>query len=388
MSDVPLGAMLSGGLDSSLVVALMARNMSEPVKTFSVGSPRRARATSSPTPASSPSTFGTDHHELELSFATQTVDLAELVWHLDEPLADLSSLGFLALSELAAKHVTVALSGQGADELLGGYRKHRAAAIAGAWRRLPRPVGARRDRRLRHGPGGVQRRRRATLAAGDPADAAARDERPDRRRRAATSSYAARSPTSTAARRVQGDRPRPRERVQRRSAAGDALPRRAARARRRHAPLLRPRVDGAFARGARAVPRSRAGRVLRDDPFRSQGATPDDQASSPEGARGLIPDRVLDKKKIGFFSHTLEGWFTAQTGGARWRLPSRRGATVRRVPRSRLCRPAPARSSGWTTGDTAGYSSRSSCSKSGSRPISRARSQRRTPTRDAVTVAA
>ncbi len=76
------------------------------------------------------------------------VDLAELVWFLDEPLADLSSLGFLALSELAAEHVTVALSGQGADELLGGYLKHRAAAVCGYWNRLPRPAALRRTGRF------------------------------------------------------------------------------------------------------------------------------------------------------------------------------------------------------------------------------------------------
>ena len=145
MSDVPLGAMLSGGLDSSLIVALMARHMTEPVKTFSVGfaeagegneladarfvadalrhRPPRARALvrrrdGRPRPSSS--------------------------GILDEPLADLSSLGFLALSELAAQHVTVALSGQGADELLGGYRKHRAAALAGAWQRRAGAAAARR----------------------------------------------------------------------------------------------------------------------------------------------------------------------------------------------------------------------------------------------------
>lgn len=136
MSDVPLGAMLSGGLDSSLIVALMARHMNEPVKTFSIGFAEAGSANELADARLVARTFGSDHHELELSFADDSVDLAELVWHLDEPLADLSSLGFLALSELAAKHVTVALSGQGADELLGGYRKHRAAAIVGAWRRL------------------------------------------------------------------------------------------------------------------------------------------------------------------------------------------------------------------------------------------------------------
>ena len=59
------------------------------------------------------------------------------MWHLDEPVADLSSIGFLRLSELAAEHVTVALSGQGADELLGGYGAHRTASFADKWSRVP-----------------------------------------------------------------------------------------------------------------------------------------------------------------------------------------------------------------------------------------------------------
>jgi asparagine synthase (glutamine-hydrolysing) len=136
MSDVPLGAMLSGGLDSSLVVGLMARHSSEPVKTFSVGFAGIAEGNELAHARAVARHFATDHHELELSL-DDNVGLDDLVWHLDEPVADLSTLGFFALSRLASRHVTVALSGQGADELFGGYRKHRAAAIAGAWRRLP-----------------------------------------------------------------------------------------------------------------------------------------------------------------------------------------------------------------------------------------------------------
>ena len=173
MSDVPLGAMLSGGLDSSVVTALMARNMSAPVKTFSVGfreDPDSELADARVVAAA----VGADHHELELSLADEAVPLEELVWHLDEPLADLSALGFHALSRLAASHVTVALSGQGADELLGGYSVHRNAALAD---RVPTPlrraaaaVGAR-------GPG---RLRRAAEVLG-PADPAVRYLRQYRR---------------------------------------------------------------------------------------------------------------------------------------------------------------------------------------------------------------
>ncbi len=169
MSDVPLGAMLSGGIDSSLIVALMARHMSEPVKTFSVGFAEAGAENELEDARHVAEFFGTDHHELELSFANDTVDLEELVWHLDEPLADLSALGFLALSELASRHVTVALSGQGADELFGGYTKHRAAALAGAWRNLPGPIRTVGDRLAPHAPRRLRRAAR-TLAAPDAAE--------------------------------------------------------------------------------------------------------------------------------------------------------------------------------------------------------------------------
>ncbi len=143
MSDVPLGAMLSGGLDSSLIVGLMGRHMKEPGTRPSPLASREAGEQNELEDARLVAKyFGTDHHELELSFTEDTVDLEDLVWYLDEPLADLSSLGFLALCELAVKDVTVALSGQGADELFGGYRKHQAASLVGRWQRLPRPIRA------------------------------------------------------------------------------------------------------------------------------------------------------------------------------------------------------------------------------------------------------
>jgi len=140
MSDVPLGAMLSGGLDSSLIVALMARNTSGPVQTFSVGFAEAESANELEDARRVASIFGTEHHELELSLARQEVDLAELMWFQDEPIADLSQLGFDALSKLASESVTVALSGQGADELLGGYSRYRNAKIAAWLRRLPQPA--------------------------------------------------------------------------------------------------------------------------------------------------------------------------------------------------------------------------------------------------------
>jgi asparagine synthase (glutamine-hydrolysing) len=151
MSDVPLGAMLSGGLDSSLIVALMAKHMDQPVDTFAVGF--AGEDSELPDAALVADALGADHHALEVQLRTDPDELSRLIWHLDEPLADLSSLGFLALSRLAAEHVTVALSGQGADELFGGYRKHRVASLAESWTRMPRPLRAGGAAALRRGPG-------------------------------------------------------------------------------------------------------------------------------------------------------------------------------------------------------------------------------------------
>jgi len=168
MSDVPLGAMLSGGLDSSLIVALMARNMSEPVKTFSVGFTDAGTDNELADAELVANAFGAEHHALELSFAEQTIELDELAWWLDEPLADLSALGFLALSELASKHVTVALSGQGADEMLAGYSRYMRAAFVGHATRLPGPIRAGGEALLRRA-GGRYARFADAIAAPDPA---------------------------------------------------------------------------------------------------------------------------------------------------------------------------------------------------------------------------
>ena len=262
MSDVPLGAMLSGGLDSSLIVALMARNMSEPVKTFSVGFREAAEGNELADARLVANHYGTDHHELELSLHDQQLDLPQLVWHLDEPLADLSALGFLALSQLATQHVTVALSGQGADELLGGYPRHRNAWVTNAWSRLPRPARSAAIAAAEHGPA------RARRAAPCPrcADRGARyvaqqSQLDDDLRRDLVRGPLARltqSPERLVGHRAAGiDGERARQR---------ALPRRPARPRRRHAPLLRPRLHGPLPRSPRPLPRPPPRRTLRHHP--------------------------------------------------------------------------------------------------------------------------
>ena len=137
VSDVPLGVMLSGGLDSSLITALMAEVSDRPVQTFSVGFVEDASANELGEARHVAQRLGTDHHELETSALDHPGLLDDALRHLEEPIADLSCVGLLLLSRLARETVTVALSGQGADELLGGYRKHQVAHAADLLGRVP-----------------------------------------------------------------------------------------------------------------------------------------------------------------------------------------------------------------------------------------------------------
>jgi asparagine synthase (glutamine-hydrolysing) len=119
MSEVPLGAFLSGGLDSTLVVSSMARELDRPVITNSIGFQER-ETSELPLARAVAKHLGTDHHEFVVQPRAAEV-LPRIAWHFDEPVADSSALPTWYVCEMARRNVTVALSGDGGDEAFGGY---------------------------------------------------------------------------------------------------------------------------------------------------------------------------------------------------------------------------------------------------------------------------
>lgn len=121
-SDVPFGAFLSGGVDSSLVVAMMTRHLDHPVKTFSIGF-EDAAFDESEDARTVARHLGTEHHDLVVN--SDAVELLEnIAWYLDEPMADSSVIPTYLVSRLAAGHVKMVLTGDGGDEMFGGYTRY------------------------------------------------------------------------------------------------------------------------------------------------------------------------------------------------------------------------------------------------------------------------
>ena len=136
ISDVPFGAFLSGGIDSSAVVGLMSRHSTQPVKTFSVGFKESAYSELGYAKTISDQ-FKTDHHELYVAESELMQHLPALVRFRDAPVAEPSDIPIYLLSKEARKSVKMVLTGEGSDEFLGGYPKHVYERYAATYQRLP-----------------------------------------------------------------------------------------------------------------------------------------------------------------------------------------------------------------------------------------------------------
>ncbi len=139
MSDVPLGVFLSGGLDSSALVAMMRRHIPGRLQTFTIGYPdttfgelEYAKQVAD--------VFETDHQVLIIDDALKPDYVERALWHLDEPMTDLSSVPLFLVCEQAKKHVTVCLSGEGGDESYAGYDRFKASRLNRAFSVIPAPL--------------------------------------------------------------------------------------------------------------------------------------------------------------------------------------------------------------------------------------------------------
>ena len=178
IADVPLGAFLSGGIDSSIVVSEMASQASEPVKTFSIGFDHEEYS-ELPRARLIADQFHTDHTEFVVHPSAVEL-LPKMVRHYGEPYADSSAIPSFYLAELTRRQVTVALNGDGGDESFAGYLRHSANAMTGWIDHVPR--------RLRAGVGRARAARTPSRRATGGADVrdAVSDEPPPRMRRSAT----------------------------------------------------------------------------------------------------------------------------------------------------------------------------------------------------------
>ncbi len=151
ISEVPLGAFLSGGLDSSAVAASMALQSKAPVQTFSIGFEEAAYDESAHARRVA-KRIGADHHEETVRPDAMAL-LSKLAWHYDEPFADSSAIPTWQVSAHARRHVTVALTGDGGDEAFGGYPRYRANLAFERWKALPRWLRALPEALLKSLPG-------------------------------------------------------------------------------------------------------------------------------------------------------------------------------------------------------------------------------------------
>ena len=134
-SDVPFGAFLSGGIDSTIITGLMQQQSASKIHTFSIGF-TEAKFDERSYAREAAEKLGTDHHEFVVD-PSAVEALPKLIWHYDEPFADSSAIPTMSLSQLTRQHVTVALTGDGGDELFAGYDRYLAVDLASKIDRLP-----------------------------------------------------------------------------------------------------------------------------------------------------------------------------------------------------------------------------------------------------------
>lgn len=149
-SDVPFGAFLSGGVDSSTIVALMAEQLSEPVKTFSVGF---GAGDELPYAQLVADRYGCEHHTLHISAADFIQGAEQVLWHMDQPIADQATVATYMVSKLARRHVKMVLTGEGGDELFAGYARYGGERFSPWTRWLPAWAGSSLRAAARHLPG-------------------------------------------------------------------------------------------------------------------------------------------------------------------------------------------------------------------------------------------
>ena len=137
ISDVPIGALLSGGVDSAAVVALMSKFTDYPVRTFSVGFIDGGELNELDDARTTARLFGTEHHGLALTSTDFVEGLGQAIWHLEEPISSVSSLSMYLVCRMARDHVKVVLTGQGADEAFCGYHRYLGERYGAAYRRVP-----------------------------------------------------------------------------------------------------------------------------------------------------------------------------------------------------------------------------------------------------------
>jgi asparagine synthase (glutamine-hydrolysing) len=154
VSDVPLGAFLSGGIDSAIVVGVMSRLMKEPVKTFTIGFEGEPVYDETAVARQVATSFGTEHTQF-LARPDTVALIDRLVWHHDGPFGDSSAIPTFLVSQLTREHVTVVLTGDGGDESFAGYLRFRAALAAQS---VPRAAGALLSASLRLLPGAPNER--------------------------------------------------------------------------------------------------------------------------------------------------------------------------------------------------------------------------------------